>query len=219
MTYKITSAVALSAVLFAGACTDPGTLGADADPNKNTKSGALFGGIVGAGLAIATGAEGANILLGAAAGAAAGGLIGNNLDKQAADLRAQLANDGITVVNTGDRLVVTLPQDITFDTDSAAVRPSLRADLGKVATNLLNYPNSNVQVIGHTDNTGDATYNLGLSQERANSVADVLQAGGVGFNRIEVVGRGEEQPIASNLTPEGRAQNRRVEIVVIPKDS
>lgn len=219
MTYKITTAVALSAVLFAGACTDPATLGSDGDPNENTKGGAILGGIIGAGLAVATGAEGANIALGAAAGAAAGGLIGHNLDKQAADLRAQLANDGITIVNTGDRLIVTLPQDITFDTDSSTVRPSLRTELNKVAANLVNYPKSSVQVVGHTDNTGDATYNLGLSQERANSVADILQAGGVGFDRIQVVGRGEEQPIASNLTPEGRAQNRRVEIVVIPKDS
>lgn len=218
MTLKISAALALGGVLALGACTDPGTLDPNANPRSNTTGGAILGGIVGAGLSAATGGEGSNILLGAAAGAAAGGLIGNELDKQAADLRAQLANDGITIVNTGDRLIVTLPQDITFNTDSADVRPSLRTELNKVARNLLNYPSSSVQVIGHTDNTGDATYNLGLSQQRAASVANILNAGGVGYDRLRTIGQGEEQPIASNLTPEGRAQNRRVEIVIIPKN-
>lgn len=207
---------ALATLSMLGACNDPSMLGNSTDPNIKAKQGALLGAAVGAGLSAATGGEGKNILLGAAAGAAAGGVIGHELDKQEAELRAQLANDGITITNTGDRLIVSLPQDITFDTDSAAVRSSLRSDLGKVANNLLRYPDSRVQVIGHTDNTGDATYNLGLSLRRANAVADILQTNGVGFDRIVTRGAGEEQPLASNLTPEGRAQNRRVEIVVIP---
>ena len=217
MILKFPVSAALAAVLVLSACNDPSSLGSDADPNAKAKQGALLGAVVGAGLSAATGGEGKNILLGAAAGAAAGGVIGNELDKQAAELRSQLANDGISITNTGDRLIVSLPQDITFDTDSAAVRPSLQSDLGKVANNLLRYPNSTVQVIGHTDNTGDATYNLGLSLRRADAVADILQSGGVTYDRISTFGRGEEQPLASNLTPEGRAQNRRVEIVVIPR--
>lgn len=216
MFLKPTLFAAVSTIVVLGACTNPATLGTD-DPNDKAKKGALLGGVIGAGVGALVGTNTPQAAMaGAAVGAVAGGLIGHDLDKQAAELRSQLANDGITVTNNGDNLVVSLPQDITFDTDSYAVRPSLRADLGRVAENLLRYPNSSVQVIGHTDNEGEAAYNLGLSERRAGAVADVLQAGGVTFDRIRTTGRGEEQPLASNLTPEGRAQNRRVEIVVIP---
>ncbi|WP_171101284.1 MULTISPECIES: OmpA family protein [unclassified Ruegeria] len=208
----------LCSTLFLAACTDPGTLTAPGDPNQNAKQGAVLGGLIGAGVgAIANDSDPLlGALAGGAIGAAGGGLIGNQLDRQAAELRQQLANDGITIVNAGDRLIVTVPNDITFDTDSATVRPALRADLVKVGQNLVNYPNSNVQIIGHTDSDGDASYNFGLSERRANAVADILQANGVSFSRITTVGQGENNPIASNLTPEGKAQNRRVEIVVVP---
>lgn len=221
MKTKFSICAALAATVALSACNDPSTLtlGGATDPNGKAKTGALIGAAVGAGLSAATGGEGGNVLLGAAAGAAAGGLIGNQLDQQAAELRQQLANDGITITNAGDRLIVSLPQDITFATDSATVTPSLSSDIGKVAQNLLNYPNSNVQVIGHTDSTGEATYNLGLSLRRANAVASILGQGGVPSSRVSTFGKGEEQPLASNLTPEGRAQNRRVEIVVIPYNS
>jgi outer membrane protein OmpA-like peptidoglycan-associated protein len=212
------AALALSSVVVLGACTNPSTLNPD-DPNRNTVNGAIAGSLVGAGLAALTGGKGGQVVAGAAAGALVGGLIGQNLDKQAAELRAQMTSDGITITNTGDKLIVTLPQDITFGTDSYTVRASLRSDLGKLADNLLKYPDSTVQVIGHTDNVGDATYNIGLSQRRAGAVADILQADGVTYDRISTSGRGEVQPVASNLTPEGRAQNRRVEIVVTPRQS
>ncbi|RLK00577.1 OmpA family protein [Ruegeria conchae] len=208
----------LCSAFFLAACTDPGTLTVQEDPNKNAKQGALLGGLIGAGVgAIANDSDPLlGALAGGAIGAAGGGVIGNQLDRQAAELRQQLANDGITIVNAGDRLIVTVPNDITFDTDSSTVRPALRADLVKVGQNLVNYPNSNVQIIGHTDSDGEASYNLGLSERRANAVADILQANGVSFSRITTVGQGENNPIASNLTPEGKAQNRRVEIVVVP---
>ena len=218
---KCVLTVGLCSALFLGACTDPGTLTVQNDPNQNTKQGALLGGLIGAGVgAIANDSNpGLGALAGAAIGAAGGGLIGSQLDRQAAELRQQLANDGITIVNTGDRLIVTVPNDITFDTDSSTVRPALRGDLVKVGQNLLNYPNSNVQIIGHADSDGEASYNLGLSERRANAVADVLQASGVSYSRITTVGQGENNPIASNLTPEGKARNRRVEIVVVPSDN
>ena len=120
------------------------------------------------------------------------------------------------ITNTGERLIVTLPQDILFDVDSASVRPGLRDDLMTVASSLRDYPDSTVQIVGHTDNTGDAGYNQQLSERRANAVADVLMDGGVGFSRIQTFGRGENQPVADNLTDAGRAQNRRVEIVILP---
>ncbi|MEX0306201.1 MAG: OmpA family protein [Ruegeria sp.] len=218
---KCVLTVGLCSVLFLGACTDPATLSVQNDPNQNAKQGALLGGLIGAGVgAIANDSDPLlGALAGGAIGAAGGGVIGNQLDRQAAELRQQLANDGITIVNAGDRLIVTVPNDITFDTDSSTVRPALRADLVKVGQNLVNYPNSNVQIIGHTDSDGEASYNLGLSERRANAVADILQANGVSYARITTVGQGENNPIASNLTPEGKAQNRRVEIVVVPSDS
>ncbi|WP_170431309.1 OmpA family protein [Ruegeria arenilitoris] len=218
---KFVLSAGLCSALFLGACTDPATLNLPADPNQNAKQGALLGGLVGAGVgAIANNSNpGLGALAGAAVGAAGGGLIGNQLDRQAAELRQQLANQGITVTNAGDRLIVTVPNDISFDTDSATVRPALRADLVRVGQNLTRYPNSSVQVVGHTDSDGEASYNQALSERRALSVADILQANGVSSARISTVGLGENRPAASNLTPEGKARNRRVDIEIIPNGS
>src|SRR5690606_6417254 len=109
-----------------------------------------------------------------------------------------------------------LPEGILFATDSAAVSGPAQNDLYAVARNLNQYPNSRVEVIGHTDNTGSAAYNQDLSQRRAQSVAGILTAGGVSSGRVVAVGRGESQPVASNGTEQGRAQNRRVEIIIRP---
>lgn len=203
------------AALTLSACTDPATLGG-AGERSNTATGVGIGALVGGAIgALTADNTGKGAAIGAVVGAAAGGAIGYQLDQQAAEMRATL-DDDIQVRRENDRLVVTLPQDITFDTDSSYVRPSLQTELNKVAASLVKYPQSNVQVIGHTDNEGDAAYNYGLSQRRAQSVSSILQDGGVGAGRIVTAGRGEDQPIASNLTPEGRAQNRRVEIIVVP---
>lgn len=218
-TPRLSAFAAVFAALSLGACTDPAQLSAF-DTSSKTGQGALMGGMLGAGIgALAASNSTKGALIGAAAGAAAGGLIGNRLDKQEAELRAQLANDDITIQNTGDRLIVSLPQDITFDTDSYVVRPGLQGDLQKVAQNLLAYPDSSVQIVGHTDSDGEAAYNVALSERRANAVADVLQSNGVTYDRLQIMGRGEEQPVASNLTDEGKALNRRVEIIVIPPAS
>ncbi|WP_050930758.1 OmpA family protein [Aestuariivita boseongensis] len=208
--------LATVAVLGLTACTDPGQLGDPNNPNRNRDQGVLLGAGIGAALGQIIGGDTEATVGGAVAGAVAGGLIGNNLDKQEADLRASLGNDQVRITNTGDRLIVTLPQDILFATDSFSVRPDLQRDLRAVASNLQAYPNSTIQIIGHTDNTGDAGYNQLLSERRANAVADVLLDAGVPFSRIRTLGRGESQPVASNLSPEGRAQNRRVEIVILP---
>ncbi|MFV0514378.1 MAG: OmpA family protein [Jhaorihella sp.] len=214
-----TPIAALVCAAFAlSACNDPAGLASNADPQRNAKKGAIFGGILGAGLGAVSGASNktAAVLGGAALGAISGGVIGNMLDEQEADLRAQLATGGITITNTGETLVVTLPHDLTFASDSFTVRDSLRPDLARLSQILLKYPKSMVQVIGHTDSDGEAAYNVGLSQRRANAVADVLQAGGVSYTRLTAIGRGEDQPVASNLTEAGKAQNRRVEIVIVP---
>ena len=208
--------MAISALVVAASCTDPAQLGGT-DPNKNTKQGALLGGILGVGLgALVSEDKGKGAVIGGIAGAATGAVAGSFLDKQEAELRRDLENDRIGITNTGDRLIVTMPQDVLFAVDSATVNNALRNDLLTVADSLKSYPQSRVQVVGHTDNTGSATYNQGLSERRANAVADVLMNGGVAFGRIETIGRGEDQPVASNLTAEGKAQNRRVEIVILP---
>lgn len=202
------------------ACTDPATLGTNPnDPNANTKQGAVIGAGLGAAIGALTGRDGDRTeaaIKGGLLGAAAGGAIGYSLDRQEADLRNSLGNDNVTVQNTGDRLIVTLPQDILFATDSFSVRPDLARDIRAVAANLRAYPDSTIQIIGHTDSDGEAGYNQTLSERRANAVADVLLNEGIPFRRIQTFGRGETQPVASNLTPAGKSQNRRVEIVILP---
>lgn len=189
------------------------------DPNQNrTRDGAIVGGMLGGflGAISSDNNRGRNAVLGAAAGAALGGAIGYSLDQQAADLRASMANQDISIVNRGDHLMVTMPEGILFDTDSAAIRAGLQADLRAMARNLQEYRNSTVDVIGHTDNTGSAEYNQDLSARRASAVAGVLLEAGVDPARVRSFGRGENEPIATNLTPEGRQQNRRVEIIIRP---
>lgn len=213
-TAKLSLAAAAAALSVAG-CTlqDPN------NPNRNAQQGALAGAATGALIGIATGdnarERNRGAILGAAIGAAGGGVIGNMLDRQEAELRAQLGSN-VGINNTGNQLIVTMPQDILFATDSAALTGRLTADLQSLAASLNRYPNSTVNVIGHTDNTGAASYNQQLSMRRAQAVAAVLTRSGVSPSRVRSVGRGEDAPIADNLTAAGRAQNRRVEIVITP---
>ena len=205
-------ALAGASLALVTACTNPGD-----DGYQKTREGALLGGVLGAAVGAITSDNAASgALKGGILGAGVGGVAGSVLDKQANDLRRSVGNDNIKITNTGDRLIVSLPQDILFATDSANLRPDLQNDLYAVANNLQQYQNSTVQVIGHTDNVGDAGYNQQLSTRRANSVAGILINAGVSQNRVITSGRGEDQPIASNLTADGRAQNRRVEIVILP---
>ena len=205
-----------SAALMALVACDPYPQGNPDNTRARTglATGAVIGGLLGA-----TKESGSdrfrNAALGAAIGAAVGGGVGTLLDQQANELRGQVGNN-VQIVNDGNQLRVVMPQDILFATDSATLQPTLINDLRAVAQSLQKYPNSTVQVIGHTDNVGAAAYNQDLSQRRGGAVAAVLRDYGVPGGRIVAVGRGEDQPVASNLTPEGRAQNRRVEIIIRP---
>ena len=156
-----------------------------------------------------------NALALGAAGAAAGGLIGNALDKQEQELRNQLGGN-VGIVNNGNNLIVTLPEDILFATDSATVSGTAQSNLVTVARSLNQYPNTTVNVIGHTDDVGEAAYNQNLSERRAQAVSSVLVANGVSSARVRSIGQGESQPVTTNLTAEGRQQNRRVDIVITP---
>ncbi len=215
MFFKTPLLLSSAALLALTACVDPNAY--PNDPNARARSGAIIGGLVGA----AAGASSddnqlAKAAVGGVIGAAIGGAIGQTLDQQAADLRNSIGNNNITVTNNGQYLVVNMPQDVLFATDSATLRTDLSRDIRAVAGSLLRYPNSRIEVIGHTDDTGSNAYNQDLSQRRAVSVANILRDSGVPNGRLTAYGRGEDAPIASNATPAGRAQNRRVEIIIRP---
>ncbi|PJF09261.1 OmpA family protein [Pseudorhodobacter sp. MZDSW-24AT] len=215
MTFKTPLLLSAASLLALTACVDPNAF--PDNPNARAQQGAIMGGLVGAAAGASSGEDRlSRAVLGGAVGAIAGGAIGATLDRQAAELRGSLNNPNVTVTNNGQYLTVNLPQDLLFAVDSTALRPDLRADLASVAQSLIRYPNSRIEVIGHTDNTGSAAYNYDLSQRRASAVSAVLTQNGVPFGRITNVGRGFDQPIASNATAQGRAQNRRVEIIIRP---
>ena len=217
MTFSKLTALTMAASLFVVAgceeMTDPN------NPNRNQQTGAAVGAGLGALVGIASGDTSEERRRGAVVGALAGGglgaVAGAQLDRQEAELRQQMGNNA-QIVNTGEQLVVTLPQDILFPTDSAQLTGTLRSDLTTLAASINRYTGTTVNVIGHTDNTGPAAYNQDLSARRAQAVSSVLIGAGVAPNRIRSIGRGEDAPVATNLTPEGRAQNRRVEITITP---
>ena len=214
-TRMIALAATASAFGLAACAPTDGTTGM-----TRTQQGALAGAAVGALYGVGrdgdSNEEGKDAIKGAILGAAAGAVAGNILDKQAAALQQSVSNPNIQIINHGSYLQVILPEGILFATDSAAVSGPAQNDLYAVARNLNQYQNSRVEVVGHTDSTGAAAYNQDLSQRRAQSVAGILTAAGVNGNRIVATGRGASQPIASNDTVQGRAQNRRVEILIRP---
>lgn len=213
---KFPLAIAASAILLVAAC-DSGA----PNQSQNTRQGAVIGALGGAAAGALIGNDGTvrdrnrAALIGAALGAGVGGGIGNNLDRQAEELRRALRSD-VGVSNNGNNLVVVLSQDLLFATNSTQVGAQSQNDLLIVARSLTNYPDSTVNVIGHTDNVGSAAFNQDLSERRAQSVASVLRSGGVSSARIRSIGAGLNQPIASNATADGRQLNRRVEIIITP---
>ncbi len=216
MTFKKLPLVfAATSLIAVTACSGTG----GPNDNLNTRGGAAAGAVGGALIGALTGDTRAErqrgALVGAALGAGAGAAVGSALDRQEEELRQSLSNN-VGIANNGNNLTVTLPDGILFATNSSTVSGSAQSDLFALAQNLNRNPNSTVNVIGHTDNVGEAGFNFDLSQRRAQSVASVLINAGVAPQRIRSLGRGEDAPVASNLTPEGRQQNRRVEIVITP---
>ena len=212
---KFTTILALGAMaLTACTTTNPYT-------GQSQTSKAVWGTAIGAATGAATGAlvskkSGKGAIIGGLAGAAMGGGVGYYLDVQEAELRAELESTGVGVERTDDSIRLIMPGNITFKTDSSDINASFYAVLNSVAKVLNKYSNSTVMVMGYTDNTGSAAYNQTLSKNRANAVAAYLQGQGVKSSRFEVMGMGPSNPIASNATAAGRAQNRRVEIKIIP---
>lgn len=170
-------------------------------------AGAVLGRIIGGGKGTAAGA-----ILGAAVGGGAGALIGRKMDKQAEELQRDMAN--ARVERVGEGIKITFDSGILFDTNSSALRPASQADISKLAATLQKYPDTNVLVEGHTDNTGTDAINQPLSEQRAQSVANGLTAQGVASSRITTKGYGSSQPVADNSTAEGKQANRRVEVAI-----
>ncbi len=156
-------------------------------------------------------------IIGAGIGAVAGAAIGTYMDRQQRDLEEATAGTDTNVIRDGDNLYLQMPGSVAeFDVDSATLRPVFRNTLGEISETLNTYPETYIDVSGHTDSDGSDAYNLDLSRQRARSVANYLEARGVSSARIATQGFGESEPIASNATASGKQQNRRVEIRIVP---
>lgn len=211
-------AVVLAAALAAGCQTiDPYT-------GEQKTSSATYGAIIGAGTGAVIGMISGDsskqrkkrALIGAGVGALAGGAVGSYMDKQEDELRRVMRDSGVTVTRKGEDIVLNMPGNITFRTDSADLNAQFFKVLDGVAQVAKKYDKTIIEVAGHTDNTGDAGYNRQLSQRRADSVARYLMSRGVADTRLMTAAGGEEHPVASNTTEQGRAANRRVEVTIAP---
>jgi outer membrane protein OmpA-like peptidoglycan-associated protein len=176
--------------------------------------GALAGAVAGA--AINHDNRGKGALIGAAVAGAAGAGYGYYADKQEEELRRSMQGTGVEVQRQGDTIQLIMPGNITFATDSADIASSFYNPLNNLATSFRQYNQNSIEIVGHTDSTGNHAYNVGLSQRRAQSVANYLIAQGVDASRLSTRGAGPDQPVASNATADGRAQNRRVEVTLRP---
>lgn len=178
--------------------------------------GAAAGGVLGAGIGRIVGNTGVGAAIGAVVGGAAGTIIGNKMDKQKKALEEELAREAkIESVNDGQAIKVTFDSGILFATGKAQLNEQSKQSLRKLAANLAQNAQTNIQIIGHTDNTGSDRVNDPLSVNRAKSVFDYLTSQGVVNTRMEYAGKGSKDPIADNATAAGRQENRRVEIYIL----
>lgn len=203
---------ALAATLISGCTTN--------DPNQRAKTGAAIGAVAGAVLGHQLD-HGSGKWVGAAVGALAGAGVGHYMDNQQRAFEQSLAQEQrahqLEIERLkDDTLKLSIDSEVSFDFDSARIRPAFRRSLDKLADVLLKYNRTVVHIVGHTDSTGPADYNLELSRRRAEAVADYLASRGVPRTRLRTEGRGESEPRASNATAAGRQLNRRVEIYVKP---
>lgn len=203
---KQLSVILLAVLVMSGCATSP-------NEAQKTKMGAGIGAVSGAILGAVIGHQSGNkekgAMIGGAVGAVTGGLIGQKLDKQAEELKAVAETK-----RTEEGIVTTLKNNILFDTNSATLQSGANDQIGEIANIIAKYPENKVVVVGHTDSKGDNSHNQKLSERRAQAVRLKMISQGVGSGNVEAVGQGEAQPTASNDTEEGRAKNRRVELVI-----
>lgn len=209
---------ACAVALLAGCASNNPYENQSRDVNKTAVYGGL-GALAGAAVGAATSSKkdrGKGALIGAAVAGAAGAGYGYYADKQEAELRRSMQGTGVEVQRQGDDIKLIMPGNITFATDSAQISSNFYSSLNNLATSFKQYDQNSVEIVGHTDSTGSHTYNVSLSQRRAQSVADYLVAQGVNASRVSTRGVGPDQPVASNANEAGRSQNRRVEVNLRP---
>ena len=215
---RIILAMTVVAVFASGCKTlDPYTR---EEKTSNATKGAMIGAAAGAVAGLISGDDAVerrqHALIGAGIGALAGGSIGYYMDKQEADLRAQLEGTGVSVTRIGDNITLNMPGNVTFATNSSDLSPAFFDVLNSVGKVLEEYEQTVIEVAGHTDSTGSEAHNQGLSERRAGSVATYLSGQGVMQQRLITVGMGELRPVADNSSAVGRQANRRVEITMVP---
>ena len=188
---------------------------------NNTERGAVVGagtgGAIGAVIGNQTGSTARGAIIGAVLGGAAGAIIGRRMDRQAQELEGELGQ-GADVSRVGEGIAVTFASGILFPFNSDQVLPAGRSNLDELAASLQRYPETEVLIVGHTDDVGSDTYNMGLSLRRAESSKNYLVSRGIAPNRIRTSGRGEMEPIASNADESGRSRNRRVEVAIFASE-
>ncbi|MCE8010258.1 MULTISPECIES: OmpA family protein [Halomonadaceae] len=217
---RLVAPLAAAILLVGCATTDPYS---GQTQRSSTMTGAGVGAAVGAAAGALSGSGSTSrrdrALIGAAVGAAAGAGIGAYMDRQEQQLRESMRGTGVEVERRGDDIVLNMPSSVTFGFDSSELTVQARNALNDVANVLTQYTDTRVNIAGHTDSTGSVSYNQRLSERRAESVGNYLAQSGVARNRLYMTGYGPSQPIATNATEEGRAQNRRVEITLTPIES
>ena len=205
------TALALGSLLLVG-CASTGN-----PDTAKTRSGAAIGAGIGAVIGLLSkGDKFDNAAIGAAIGGLGGAAIGNYQDQQERKLRAQLANTGVEVQRVGNNITLDMPGGVTFATNSSDINANFYTVLDQVATTLGEFNQTVIEVAGHTDSTGARAYNMTLSERRAGSVLSYLSGRGIARERMIAVGAGPDHPVDTNDTSEGRAQNRRVEITLVP---
>ena len=213
---SVSALLVIAIVVSACATTDPFT---GEKKLTNTTQGSMWGAFGGALLAAAISDKKdrkKRMLQGAGIGALGGAAVGQYMDRQESKLRQQLQGSGVSVTRDGDNIILNMPSNITFDTDSSTLQGRFQNTLDSVVLVLNEYKSTMINVVGHTDSTGSKEYNQNLSVQRAISVASYLSNKGVAQQRLAASGYGEAFPIAPNNTPEGRAANRRVEVELQP---
>jgi outer membrane protein OmpA-like peptidoglycan-associated protein len=215
---KLVLAMAVATVFVSG-CKTLDAYTREEQMSSATK-GALIGAAAGAAVGLISGDDAVerrqHALIGAGIGALAGGSIGYYMDKQEAELRAELEGTGVSVTRNGDNITLNMPGNVTFATDSSDLSPAFFDVLNSVGKVLAEFEQTVVEVAGHTDSTGSNAYNQSLSERRANSVSTYLSGQGVIAQRLITLGMGETRPVADNSSTSGRQTNRRVEITMVP---
>ncbi len=209
MRFKFFASLILAASLLISGCSASNAV-------KGGAIGAAGGGLLGGVIGKAAGNTTLGAIIGAAVGGTAGVLIGHHMDKQAEEIQNDIA--GAKVERVGEGIKITFDSGILFATNSYKLESQAKSNIDKLAKILNKYPDTNILVVGYTDATGKEDYNMKLSDQRAKSVVDYTSSQGVDGKRFTYKGLGPQEPVASNDTPDGRQQNRRVEIAVFANE-